>query len=287
MRNAEPPTENALFWTFAIAALAAIVVGLAARVADRLLADYQTRANDYAMVRVLAPESDAALAAAAEILAESPSVRSAAPMSRERAAGLLRGAGGGSLGAEDLPPLRLIEIELAPGAVREDISGDLTARLAQAGVTAEVLRAPVSTGGSEALLGLAPKLAAYGAISFAVVLSLITGLAARGIASRRANLIQIMADLGATRQKTSNRIGDEAGAVGFGAGLLAAVLVSAGAIGLILTGVPGATWATLPHILGPLDILPVALAPFLSAFVAGSGARAAADSLYAEAARLA
>jgi cell division protein FtsX len=284
MRSAATPRERALFWTFAVAAIAALLVALVARVADRFLSAFESETANYAIVRVLAPEDDAALARAQALLEDAPGVANAERMSRARATQMLREAGADAT-LEDLPQLRLIELRLDRGADGESVQADLSDRLAAAGFSADVLRPPA--GRAEVVLRLAPLLVQSSAIGFALVLALIAGLAARGLASRRADLIQVMADLGATRGQTARRVGDEAGAIGFGAGVLAAFLVGVTALGAMLLAIPGATVASIPSLIAPLDLAPFALAPFLCAFVAGSGARAATDSLYAEAARLA
>jgi hypothetical protein len=184
-----------------------------------------------------------------------------------------------------MPALRLIELRLAPGINGAEVTGDLSERLGAAGISGEILRPHPNQ--TQQALKAAPLLVHGGAIGFALVLCAIAGLAARGLASRRADLIQVLADLGATRGQAGKRIGDEAGAIGFGAGLLAAFLAAAGAFAAMLLMIPGADLSNLARHISLLDVAPLALAPFLCAFVAGSGARAAADSLYAEAARLA
>ena len=284
MKSANQPKESALFWTFAVAAVAALLVMLVARVADRFLGAYDAETSNYAIVRVLAPDDEGAIGRAEAVLKTAPSVARAARMSQERAAQMLRDAGADSV-LGDLPSLRLIELRLKSGINGAEISGDLSDRLAAQGITADVLRPPPNQ--TQDMLRAAPLLVHGGAIGFALVLCAIAGLAARGIASRRADLIQVMADLGATRGQTGKRIGDEAGAIGFGAGLLAAVLVGGGAFLAMLFLIPGADISSVSRQISLFDLAPLAIAPFLSAFVAGSGARASTDSLYAEAARLA
>src|SRR5262245_16462607 len=142
MRNALTGVERALFWTLAFAAFAAAAAGLVARAVDRLAVNYENQRSAYAIVRVIAPEGPPGIAAAETALARAPYVTSAAPMTAGRAAALLQQWGGSEVRAEDMPPLRLIEIELEPVAANVDVSGDIVAALAQGGVTAEVIEAP-------------------------------------------------------------------------------------------------------------------------------------------------
>ena len=114
MRGGLLGVERALFWTLAFAAFAAAAAGLAARGADRVAVNYEQSRTDYAIVRVLAPEGPAGMAAAETALASAPHVTSAAPMTAGRAAALLSEASGEPIDPDHVPDLRLIEIELAP-----------------------------------------------------------------------------------------------------------------------------------------------------------------------------
>src|SRR5690606_22107745 len=89
MRGGLLGVERALFWTLAFAAFAAAAAGLAARAADRVAVGYEQQRNAYAIVRVLAPDGPAGMAAAETALASAPHVTSAAPMTAGRAAALL------------------------------------------------------------------------------------------------------------------------------------------------------------------------------------------------------
>ena len=99
MRNALTGVERALFWTLAFAAFAAAAAGLAARAVDRVAADYEAARSNYAIVRVIAPEGPAGIAAAEVALAQAPLVTSAAPMTAGRAAALLAQWGGAEVAA--------------------------------------------------------------------------------------------------------------------------------------------------------------------------------------------
>lgn len=277
-RNALTGVERALFWTLAFAAFAAAAAGLSARAVDRLAGQYDASTRAYAIVRVIAPEGPVGIAAAETALAHSPLVTRAAPMTAQRAAALL------GLPETDMPPLRLIEIELAAAPPGVDVSGELVAALAQGGVTAEVERAPTSASGVAERVRQAAILGAY---AFALVMAIIVSLSARGLAARRRELVTVMTDLGATRSQASGRVADEAATIGLYAGFVGGVL--AGIVGavILLAVVPGATFAQLPQLLLPVDLAPLVAAPLGAALAAGAGARAAAGYFHAQAARLA
>jgi cell division transport system permease protein len=285
MRNALSGVERALFWLLVVAAFTAAAVGLGARAADRMAAAYESQRTNYAIVRVIAPEGPEAITAATTALGSAPLVTSAAPMTAGRAAELLRQWGGGDVAAEDLPDLRLIEVELAPAPAQVDVSGDIVAALAQGGVTAEIINAPEGAAGG----GLATQVrqfALWGAIGFALVMALLISLAARTLAARRREMVTVMCDLGATRSQAAGRVADEAAILGLYAGLVGGILAAFGGIVVLLLAIPGTTLDALPDMILPIDMLPVALAPVVAAVAAGAGARAAAGYFHAQAARL-
>ena len=286
MRRPHAGADRALFWTFAIAAFAAAAAGLAARAVDRMAAAYDHQREGYAIVRVLAPEGEAGIVAAESALRHAPHVTSAAAMTQRRAADLLERWGGSPVRAGDMPQLRLIEIELANASPQTDVSGDLQAAMAQTGVTGEVIRPPANAGGGD--LASTARLASYWtAALFAVVMALIIALAARSLAARRQDVVTVLTDLGATQGQASGRVADEAGALGLRAGLLGALIAALGGVALVLMFVPGATLESLPQLILPIDLAPLVAAPLLAALAAGMGARAGAESVHAQAARLA
>ncbi|QGZ96049.1 hypothetical protein [Terricaulis silvestris] len=281
MINALTGVERALFWTLAFAVFAAAAAGLAARAVDRVAASYEEARSNYAIVRVIAPEGPAGVAGAELALAQTPLVTSAAPMTAGRAAALL----GGEVRAEDLPELRLIEIELAPIGSRVDVSGDIVAVLAQGGVTAEVIEAPNDSSGA----GLATRVrnaAFWGSIAFALIMAVIVSLAARGLAARRREMVTVMADLGATRSQTAGRIADEAAVLGLYAGLAGGALAAVAGLIVLFLAIPGLSIDQLQTMILPIDLVPVAAAPLGAAIAAGAGARAAAGYFHGQAARL-
>lgn len=285
MRNALTGVERALFWTLAFAAFAAAAAGLAARAVDRMAAGYEAARHGYAIVRVIAPEGPTGIDAAEAALQHAPHVTSAEPMTAGRAAALLAQWGGSRVNATDMPPLRLIEIDLAQAAPNTDISGDIVASLAQGGVTAQVIEAPDNASGG----GLAARVrtfALWGAVAFALVMAVIIYLGARGLAARRRELVTVMTDLGATRGQTAGRIADEAAMLGLYAGLTGGALASIGAIALLYVAIPGLGVDSLRHMILPVDLAPVIAAPIGAAIAAGAGARAAAGYFHGQAARL-
>lgn len=286
MRNALAGIERSLFFTLVFAAFAAAAAGLAARAVDRVADAYEAERGSYAIVRVIAPEGPAGIAAAESALNASRYVDRAAPMSADRAAALLGQWGGEPVRAEDVPPLRLIEIDLAPAPPGADVGAELVAALAQGGVTAEVVGAPgtASGGGLSSRVSLA---AGWGAAAFAAVMALIVALAARTLAARRRELVVTMADLGATRSQAAGRVADEASVIGLYAGAVGALLAGAVAAALLFFLLPGLGFSAMQQLILPVDFAPLVAAPLGAALAAGMGARAAAGLFHARAARLA
>ncbi len=285
MRNALVGVERALFWTLAFAAFAAACAGLAARAVDRVAVHYEQSRSAYAIVRVLAPDGPAGIAAAEAALAGAPHVTSAAPMTAGRAAALLGEASGEEIDPATVPDLRLIEIELAPAEAHVDVSGDIVAALAGGGVTAEVIEAPDDASGG----GLAPRVrnaAFWGAVLFTGMMAVIVSLAARGLAARRREMVTVMCDLGATRSQTAGRIADEAAVLGLYAGATGAAFAAVAGLIVMLLVIPGATLNTIASMILPVDLVPIVATPLGAAIAAGAGARAAAGYFHGQAARL-
>lgn len=280
MKNALSGVERAMFWTLAVAAFAAVAVGLSARAAHRLADQYDADRRSYAIVTVVAPEGPEAMAAAEAALQHAPHVTSAAPMTAGRAAAFL-----GLADSQDLPPLRLIEIELEPDPEATDVAGDIVAALAGGGVTAEVVQAPDDSA-SGGVAGLVRAAALWGALAFALIMAVIVSLAARSLAARRREVVTVMTDLGATQAQCAARIADEAALLGLYAGLAGAALAGAVGIIVVLLAVPGARLETLPEMIRPFDLVPIVAAPLGAAVAAGIGARAAASYFHLRAARL-
>jgi len=285
MKNPFAGMERSLFWTLAFAAFAAAAAGLAARGVDRVAVDYEQQRRDYAIVRVLAPDGPAGMAAAEAALASAPHVTSAAPMTAGRAAALLGQASGEIIDPATVPDLRLIEIELAPVSPNADVSGDIVAAMAAGGVTAEVIQAPDDASGG----GLAPRVrnaAFWGAAIFAAMMAVIVWLAARGLAARRREMVTVMCDLGATRAQTAGRIADEAAVLGLYSGAVGAACAAVAGVIVLLLVIPGATLNSVVAMILPIDLAPIVATPLGSAIAAGAGARAAAGAFHAQAARL-
>lgn len=284
MKNALAGVERALFWTLAFAAFAAVAVGLGARAADRLASHYDAERASYAIVRVTYPEGPEGMEAAEAALRAAPHVAEAAPMSAERAAALLAEWSGAAVRPEDMPALSLIELTLAASAPR-DVATRIERALTRNGVSAEIIMAPEASSGAG--VGARVRTAAlWGAGAFALVMALIVSLAARGIAARRREWVIVMADCGATRSQAAGKVADEAALLGLGAGAVGAGLAGAVAIAILLLAIPGAGLDALRAMILPIDLIPLAAAPFITAIAAGAGARAAAGQFHAQAARL-
>lgn len=285
MKNALTGVERALFWTLAFAAFAAALAGLAARAVDRIAVHYEAQRSAYAMVRVIAPQGPEGVAAAEAALARAPHVASAAPITPARAAALLEQWAGSEVRPEDMPPLQLVEIELAPADPNADMAGDIVAALAQGGVTAEVIEAPEAGGGAGAAQQVRTA-ALVGAIAFGLVMAIIVSLASRSLAARRRELVMVMCDLGATRTQAAGRIADEAAVLGLYAGLVGGALAAVAGVIVMLLVIPGVSVETLPRMILPIDLAPIVAAPLGAAIAAGAGARAAAGYFHGKAARL-
>lgn len=277
MRNALTGVERALFWTLAFAAFAAAAAGLAARAVDRVAADYEAAQSNYAIVRVIAPEGPAGMAAAEAALAHAPLVTSAAPITTAHAAEILA-----PLGAGDVAPTQLIEIEMANASASVDAAGDVVAALAQNGVTAEVFEASDDGG----LATRVRSAALWGALAFALMMAVIVSLGARSLAARRRELVTVMCDLGATRSQAAGRIADEAAVLGLYAGLAGGALAAVAGLIVMWLAIPGLSLDALPRMILPVDLAPIVAAPLGAAIAAGAGARAAAGYFHGQAARL-
>ena len=278
--------DRAFFWTLAIIAFVAAAVGIAGRAVDHTAAKYEDARRDYAIVRIIAPDSPYAITLAEAALSGAPHVATATPMSARRAAELLSQWGGAPISASEIPSLRLIELGLDPAPANTDVEGDIVAALARSGVTAEVVRAPAQAGAG-AMAARARAAALWGSIIFAIVMALVISLVARGLAARRRDLMHVLADMGATQGEAARRVADEAALKGFLAGLIGALmagLIAASVLYLLMPDVPIAGWRRM---LSLYDLIPIAITPFAAAVAAAMGARAGAESFYAQAARLA
>ncbi len=276
--------DRALFWTFVVAAFAVAAAGLAARAVDRMALGYESERANYAIVQVEAPEGEPGMMAAVGVLHHTRHVLEVSPITAERAAQVLSRVSGAPVDPSEMPPVNLIEIELDAPAHGE-VGGDVEAALAEGGVTAHVVSAPGGAAPATALM--MRNIALWVAGLFAALMALLVSLTARGFAARRADYVTVLADIGATAPQAGARVGDEAAALGLRAGLIGAVAAAAIAAALVLSLVPGMTANTLAHVVTPLDAAPLVIAPLLAAVAAGMGARAGAESVHAQAARLA
>lgn len=281
-----PGLERALFWTMTVAAFTAALACLAARAVDRAALNAQAARQGYMIVRVLSPEGPDGLNDAARILSEDPRIAQIEIMSTARAARLLNGWGVGDVASADLPPLRLIEATLAPRMIADaQLEHDIDTLLSDAGVSAQTI-GPPQDDAQAAQAARMRRAALIGAAGLAAVMALIVALAARALAGRRGEDIQVMADLGATRAQACLPLADSAGATGFMAGALGALAAGGAGLALLFSILPEASATPIQTLLAPADIAPLIAAPFIAALAAGFGARLGAETLYARAARL-
>lgn len=280
MRLASP-----LFSAMVVACFTAALACLAARGVDRNTAQLEAERTGYLIVRVLTPDGDAALSTAASTLIADPRIDHAQVMDAARAQALLQAWVGPSVSARDLPPLRLIEVSLepeapAPAALQDDLARELQA----AGVTAQVIGPP-----ENGELDQARRIrdaAVVGALALSIVMALIVALAARTIAQRRKDYLEVMADLGGSPHDAGEHVSDEAGASGFAAGLLGATAAGMAGFSFLAAATGETTLQGLRALLEPADAVALFATPFVAALAAAIGGRWAAGAIYSHAARL-
>lgn len=275
-----------VFWAIAAACFAAAAAGLLARAANYMADRWAHESTGVAIVRVLASDDPAALAQAEEIIAAAPGVASAEIVTAERAAALLQDWGGQEVRASDLPPLRLIEVEFTLDAP-SDAPRRLEALLQQRGLASQVIAPNANATQAEQSARTMRLAAAGGAGFFALMMAAIILLAARAMAQKRIDLITAMADIGATSAGASRDVGDEAASMGLWAGILGAGAAAMAAFAAIYLMQPSADALEIVTGAHWMDWAPIAATPIASALLASAGARGAAASLHARAARLA
>jgi cell division transport system permease protein len=277
----------ALFWTVAIACFLAASAGIAARISFRAADAWSQGLHGALTVRIIAPDSQEAVIQVAERLRTSPGIFAARAMTPEDAAKLLNEWGGPGIQARDLPPLRLIELEVDKSQATTGFAHSLEHQLEAVGYQAEVY------GPGQWAENWASATIGYRDIGIALVLALgitallTAGLVGRARAAADRALIPPLADMGASRGQVAGLFARRGAAEGFLAGLLGtafAVAFSGVALYDFLPRMPLNDWANL---FSPIDAAPVVVTPFLAALLVGAGARAAANRAYARAARLA
>lgn len=283
MSRISPGHERAMFWTMAFACFAAAVAGIGGSAAHRIAERWAFEAAGLAVVRVLAADNLADLGAAERALAQAPDVAAARSLTPERAAALLQDQTGAMVSPGDLPPLRLIEVDLKegidPGADRR-----LEEVLSAQGIAADVML-PGPAPETERSIRIVRFAATAGAAFVAAVMAAIIGLAARALAHRRRDLVTVMADLGATQGRAVGEIGQEAALSGLAAGLIGVVAAGGAAVGALFLIRPAAAMHQLLT-LQITDVVALVATPILAALVAGAGARASAARQFARASRL-
>jgi hypothetical protein len=99
-------------------------------------------------------------------------------------------------------------------------------------------------------------------------------------------MVTVMCDLGATRSQAAGRIADEAAVHGLYAGAVGGALAAVAGLIVLMLVIPGASLNTVAGMILPIDLVPVVATPLGAAIAAGAGARAAAGTFHAQAARL-
>jgi len=280
-----PPSDRSLFWNMVVACFTAVLACLAARAAITLSHAEGRAREDYLIVRVLGPEGESGLHRAAAALVNAGLRAQVEVITPARAAALLDDGSGRQIDAQALAALRLIEMRLPEDmTANAALAGELRAVLADAGVTADVIIPRQDQTG--AVLGRMQRAALWGAAFLALGMALIIGLSARAIASRRGDLIAVLADLGAPRGAALLRLTDEAGATAFFAGLTGVAFAAFAAMMGARFALGTADVAAILARVTAQDIAIAAATPFVAALAAGTGAWLSAGALYGWAARV-
>ena len=233
-------------------------------------------------VRIIMPTTDDAVTKAAEALAATPDVRTAAPMDSARAASLLSRWGGRPFNAADLPALHLIEVRTIGVSDTAAMTATLKTRLSAVGVTADVYDSGPAR--PQTAVSSRRALAAGGAIGAAVMLALAFATAAAARAERaRATL---WADHGATRQATLAAFGRAGAEVAFLAGATALVIAFAATPGVRAAAGEAISFTSMMASLSPWDVLIGLGAPLVAAVAGAIGARIGGAAAYNAADRL-
>ncbi|MDX2233960.1 MAG: hypothetical protein NW200_05635 [Hyphomonadaceae bacterium] len=260
----------------ALLAAAALLSALAGETVAAHAHAAADRAASSLTVRVLSPDADAAVETAAEALRATPGVAFAAPITPARAAQLLEAAGGGPVDPADLPPLRLIEASRDP-AEADDAA--ITAALAAAGVRADLIAAPAEPAPA-AFWGRAGGL--LGTLILGAALALVFHRAARADGQTAA----LGADLGAARGAILAAYGRSGAEFAFLTGIGAALVVVAGAAGVLSALPVPVSSAVMAARISPMEAAIVLLAPLYAAAAAAWGARSGAAAAFDAADRL-
>lgn len=281
-----PSRDRSMLWTMIVACFTAALACAGARAVDRAAAGVLRDREGYLIVRVMAPEGEDGLHRAAAVLIGAPEVAEAQVMTQSRAAQLLEDWSGSTVRSAELPPLRLIEVTLSPDAPASGrTQRSLVQQLADAGVLAEAIGPPDDNGRANEAMRLR-QASLWAAIGISIVMALIVALAARAVATRRRDLLTVMADLGAERGEAVLGVSDEGGAIGFVAGAAGALAAAIAAIAFVHMAYPDHAPRALLRLLAPADVAPLIAAPIVAAMAAALGARLAADAHFMRAARL-
>ena len=127
----------ALFMTIVIACFLAASAGISARLAYRAADAWNQSLRGAMTVRIISPDTPEATAKAADLMHTAVGIRSARPVTPQRAAALLNGWGGPGVSAADMPTLRLIELDVEKSQATPDFARKLKEQLSDAGFQAE------------------------------------------------------------------------------------------------------------------------------------------------------
>lgn len=265
----------AAFWAAAIACFVAACAALGAGATQRGAEHWALTLDGAATVRIIAPDKAGSAEVAARVLQNTPGVKTARPMSRERAEALV----GKQLDA--LPELRLVEVELKRGG--PDVAALLDRALTKEGFQAEVYGpgpwAQSAAAAARRLAQLALAAAVIAGGGAALVVPLVARVRARG---ERETLLAFM-ESGASPGKALGALSNRAALEGCGAGLLGALAALALAYGMLAGAAPSVPLAERLYVLAPSDFGLLAGLALLSGALAGGGARVAGRRLWLEA----
>ena len=275
----------ALFLVVALTCFLAASAAIGARVSLRAADAFSEGLRGALTVRIVSPDTPEAVVSAAQMLRGSPGIYSARAVTPERAAALLRKWTGPGVEPGDLPPLRLIEIEVDRARANPNFARAIERALAGANYRAEVYGPGQWVENSASTAVQLRNIAVALAAALGITALLTAGLAGRARAAADRGLIAPLADLGATRGQVTAPFAARAATEGFMAGLLGAALALAVAAWILRQWLPNMPLSDWTRVFAMQDAAPIAATPLLAALLAAAGARAAVSRAYSVAAR--
>jgi cell division protein FtsX len=234
-------------------------------------------------VHVTHPRTPQALEAASAVTRRTPGVRSATPMDGARAAKLLETWSGAPVDPDSLPAAYLIEVRLAPDALRDTTKLDIAEQLSAVNVEADIF----DSGPALDEADRAVTVAAWGSSGAVALLAAAVMLVARAGALARPEMALLVADLGGDKGQVIGKYGRNGAEWGFLGGALSvcgAILLGA-AVYFATERAPSLN-ALLASV-KQSEIALVVSAPLLSAALATLGARLGANRIFGAAERMA